>query len=125
MLKYLFFSLLFLTNSEASVLTLEDILSYAKEPTRIAEMIQEEENGLEAKNLANSADNPFIVHNGVTRANSRAISGYQYDVTLSKEFKLGNVQALEQQQTRLNNDYCIDALIVSASGIEWIENITI
>ncbi|MBU1668937.1 TolC family protein [bacterium] len=103
MLKYILTALLFVTYSEASVLTLTDILQHAKEPTLLSKTIEEEQQALEAKNLANSADAPFVLHNGMTRAKSKVLSGYEYDVAISKELKLGNIQGLEQQQNRLNN----------------------
>jgi putative endonuclease len=43
----------------------------------------------------------------------------------SKLQKLNRTIQFYLQQKRLNHDYCIDALIVSDEGIEWIENITI
>lgn len=104
MFKSILIPMFFLTYSEASVLTLTDILQHAKEPTLLFKTITEEQQALEAKNLANSADAPFVLHNGIIRAKSKALSGYEYDVAISKELKLSNIQNLEQQQNRLNNE---------------------
>ena len=57
-------------------------------------------------------------------------SGMTYEsavnnVTRAKLQKLNRTIQTYLQQKRLNGDYCIDALIVSNEGIEWIENITV
>lgn len=57
-------------------------------------------------------------------------SGVTYEsavnnITRSKLQKLTRTLQTYLQQKKLNIDYCIDALIVSDDGIEWIENITL
>ena len=57
-------------------------------------------------------------------------SGVTYEsainnITRTKLQKLTRTIQTYQQQKKLNIDYCIDALIVSDEGIEWIENITL
>ena len=57
-------------------------------------------------------------------------SGVTYEsavnnITRSKLQKLTRTLQTYLQQKKLNCDYCIDALIVSDEGIEWIENITL
>ena len=57
-------------------------------------------------------------------------SGVTYEsavnnITSSKLQKLNRTIQTYLQQKKLNIDYCIDALIVSDEGIEWIENITL
>lgn len=47
------------------------------------------------------------------------------NITPSKLQKLNRTIQTYLQQKRLQCDYCIDALIVSDEGIEWIENITL
>ena len=47
------------------------------------------------------------------------------NITPSKLQKLGRTIQFYLQKKKLNCDYCIDALIVSDEGIEWIENITL
>ncbi|MFZ2890725.1 YraN family protein [Sulfuricurvum sp.] len=47
------------------------------------------------------------------------------NITPSKLQKLGRTIQFYLQKKKLNSDYCIDALIVSDEGIEWIENITL
>lgn len=48
-----------------------------------------------------------------------------YNLSSSKLQKLGRTIQFYLQKKKLNSDYCIDALIVSNEGIEWIENITL
>lgn len=48
-----------------------------------------------------------------------------HNITPAKLAKLGRAIQSYLQQKRLDGDYCIDALIVSDEGIEWIENITL
>jgi len=47
------------------------------------------------------------------------------NITPSKLQKLHRTIQTYLQQKRLNLDYCIDALILSDEGLEWIENITL
>lgn len=47
------------------------------------------------------------------------------NITASKLQKLNRAIQTYLQKKRLNTDYCIDALIVTEGGIEWIENITL
>lgn len=47
------------------------------------------------------------------------------NITRAKLQKLGRAIQTYLQQKRLNGDYCIDALIVTDEGVEWIENITL
>jgi putative endonuclease len=47
------------------------------------------------------------------------------NITPSKLQKLHRTIQTYLQQKRHNLDYCIDAVIVSDEGIEWIENITL
>lgn len=103
-MKKILIPLLFFTYSNASVLTLNELLEHAKEPRLLLQTIEEEQKALEAKNIASNADEPFVLHNGLTRANGKALSGYEYNVGISKELKLSNIQELESQQNRLNNE---------------------
>lgn len=53
---------------------------------------------------------------------------YEQAINNITPFKLQKLNRTIQsylQQKRLACDYCIDALIVSDEGIEWIENITL
>lgn len=47
------------------------------------------------------------------------------NISPAKLQKLNRTIQFYLQQKQLNCDYCIDALIVSNGGIEWIENITL
>lgn len=48
-----------------------------------------------------------------------------YNISPAKLQKLTRTIHFYLQQKRLTCDYCIDALIVSDEGMEWIENITL
>lgn len=48
-----------------------------------------------------------------------------YNITAAKLQKLNRAIQTYLQKKKLTGDYCIDALIVSDEGIEWIENITL
>lgn len=48
-----------------------------------------------------------------------------HNITRSKLQKLTRTLQTYLQQKKLNGDYCIDVVIVSDEGIEWIENITL
>lgn len=48
-----------------------------------------------------------------------------YNLSSSKLQKLNRTIQFYLQKKKLDSDYCIDALIVSDDGIEWIENITL
>lgn len=48
-----------------------------------------------------------------------------YNITPAKLQKLNRTIQTYLQKKRLDGEYCIDALIVSDEGIEWIENITL
>jgi putative endonuclease len=47
------------------------------------------------------------------------------NITPSKLQKLHRTIQTYLQKKRLNLDYCIDVLILSDEGLEWIENITL
>lgn len=48
-----------------------------------------------------------------------------HNITRAKLQKLNRTIQTYLQYKKLNGDYCLDALIVSDEGIEWIENITL
>lgn len=47
------------------------------------------------------------------------------NITPAKLQKLNRTIQFYLQQKHLNGDYCVDALIITDSQIEWIENITL
>jgi len=96
--------LMLLQSSIASVVNLDDILQNAKQPNLLSQAISQEGLALESKNLADTQSDPLIFNQSLSRANSKGISGYEHEVSFSKEFKLGNIQSLEQKQNRLNNE---------------------
>jgi len=48
-----------------------------------------------------------------------------YNITPFKLQKLNRTIQTYLQKKRFTGEYCIDALIISDEGIEWIENITL
>lgn len=66
--------------------------------------ITEQGLALESQNLADTQTDPLTFNQSLARANAIGISGYEHEVSFSKEFKLGNIQSLEQKQNRLNNE---------------------
>lgn len=58
----------------------------------------------------------------------KSAQNYEQAINNITPFKLQKLNRAIQaylQKKRLNLEYCIDALIVSDEGIEWIENITL
>lgn len=58
----------------------------------------------------------------------KSAQSYEQAVNNITPFKLQKLNRTVQtylQKKRLNLEYCIDALILSDEGIEWIENITL
>ncbi len=90
--------------SLASTIGLEQLLENAQQPQQIQKMIEHEFNALESKSLANTQASPLTVNHTLFRSVSSIQSGFEQEVGLSKEFKLGNVQELEQKANRLNNE---------------------
>ena len=103
-MRVLIIGLMLLQSATASVVTLDDILQHAKQSKLLSQAIIEEGLALESKNLADTETDPLTFNHALSRANSKAISGYEHEVSFSKEFKLGNIQSLEQKQNRLNNE---------------------
>lgn len=103
-MRPLIIGLMFLQSATASVLTLDDILQHAQQSKLLSQAITQEGLALESKNLADTQTDPLTFNHALSRANSKAISGYEHEVSFSKEFKLGNIQSLEQKQNRLNNE---------------------
>ncbi|CAA6803859.1 MAG: Unknown protein [uncultured Sulfurovum sp.] len=83
---------------------LNDILDNATQKNLMNQAIEKEGRALASKNLADTQTNPLTYNQSLARANGIGISGYEHEVSLSKEFKLGNIQSLEQKQNRLNNE---------------------
>lgn len=101
-MKYILLTLVLFQTVGA--VTLDEVLESAAQKNLMNQAIEKEGFALESKNLANTQTAPLTFNQSLSRANSVGISGYEHEVSLSKEFKLGNVQALEQKQNRLNNE---------------------
>ncbi len=83
---------------------LEQLLQNAQQPKQIEKMIAHEFNALESKSLASTQASPLTLNHTLFRSVSSLQSGFEQEIGLSKEFKLGNVQALEQKANRLNSE---------------------
>lgn len=103
-MKRLVIGLMLIESVYATTLTLENFLEYAVQPKLIEKAIKEESFARKAKSLADSSEAPLNFENAFSRANSKALSGYEYEVGFSKEIKLGKIQALEQQQSQLETE---------------------
>ena len=86
----------------ANTITLDDLIINAKEPKLIEKALKEEIFAGRAKSQADTADNPFVVNHSLSRISSPSdVSGYGFDIGLSQEIKLGNIQSLEREQRQL------------------------
>ncbi|CAA6809978.1 MAG: Unknown protein [uncultured Sulfurovum sp.] len=103
-MRVLLSTLVLLGTLHAEELTLNEILENTVQKNILTKAISQEGLALEFKNLAQTQTDPLTFNQGLSRANSVGISGYEHEVSLSKEFKLGNIQSLEQKQNRLNNE---------------------
>lgn len=103
-MRLLSISLLLLQCASASVVTLSDLIQNVEQKELLSQRITQEGFALESKNLADTEIDPLTFNQSLSRANGIGISGYQHEISFSKNFKLGNIQGLEQQQNRLNNE---------------------
>ena len=103
-IKTLVFCLLFFKPLTASTVTLNDLLDNAQQPQQIQKAIEASSLALESKNLADTQTTPLTFEHALSRSSSKILSGFEYEFGFSKELKLGNIQKLEQQQIRLNNE---------------------
>lgn len=86
-----------------ATISLDELLSSAKQPQQIEEMIEHQFNANESRTLANIQSGPLTLNHALSRSVSPLQTGYEHEIGLSKEFKLGDVQALEKRANRLNN----------------------
>lgn len=103
-MKVLLSTVLLLSITHAQEVTLHDILQNSEQKELLSQRISQEGLALESKNLADTEIDPLTFNQSLARANGISISGYQHTISVSKNFKLGNIQSLEQQQNRLNNE---------------------
>jgi len=90
--------------SFATTVGLEALLTNAQQAQKISKMIEHEFSALESKSLADTETAPLTLGHRLLRSVSPIQSGFEHEIALSKEFKLGNVQALERKANRLNNE---------------------
>ena len=83
---------------------LEALLENAQQPQQIKQMIEDEFNALESKTLADIQTAPLTFNHALSRSSSPNQSEFEYEIGMSKEFKLGNIQALEEKENRLNHE---------------------
>ena len=90
--------------SSASTITLKKILRSADEHNMLSRSLEQDALSQEAKNLADTASDPFELYGESTKARPKlGKDGYEYAIGISKNIKLGNIQAQEQTMTRLSN----------------------
>lgn len=112
-------TLLIFELSGAREIGLRELVESAKAPKLLLQRVQERTLAVESKSLADIESAPFTLNHAISNVNSKTLSGYEYEFSLSKEFKLGNIQKLEQKQTKLSNEaYTIEAF----KGVVSYEN---
>lgn len=90
--------------AEASTVTLKQLLRSAKEHNMLSKSLQKEALALEAKSMADTASAPFELFGEGTQARPElGDKGYEYAIGISKDIRLGNIQAQERQIANLNN----------------------
>lgn len=99
---------------------LDELLNNSKSAELFSKRIEEKRLELESKNLAQTEDEPITFHHSISRINDngfnrndvRIFNGstslefpkYEQEFSLSKNIKLGDIQKLERNQNRLNNE---------------------
>ncbi len=112
-------TLLLFELSGAREIGLSELVESAKAPKLLLQRVQERTLAVESKSLADIESAPFTLNHATSNVNSKTVSGYEYEFSLSKEFKLGNIQKLEKKQTQLSNEaYTIEAF----KGVVSYEN---
>ena len=103
---YYFILLLVVTYiSEASTMTLKTILESANKHNAISKSLRQDALAMQSRNLANTASDPLVLYGEGTRAHPElGDKGYEYAIGLSKNIKLGNIQAQEEKIARLSNE---------------------
>ena len=103
---YYFILLLVVTYiSEASTMTLKTILESANKHNAISKSLRQDALAMQSRNLANTASDPLVLYGEGTRAHLElGDKGYEYAIGLSKNIKLGNIQAQEEKIARLSNE---------------------
>jgi len=102
-MRYIFIFFLFLSSTNIFATSLSELTAHAKQPQLIQETIDAKELALASKNLAETETAPLIYHQSLSHNRGRDTSGFEYEVSFSKVFKLGNVLALEKRENSLKN----------------------
>jgi len=90
--------------SEASTVTLKTILNAANKHNAISKSLKQDALSMQSKNLADTASDPLVLYGEGTRAHPElGDKGYEYAISISKNIKLGNIQAQEKNIARLSN----------------------
>ena len=102
-MKKIVISLALLSTLHLGAVTLDEIVAHGKQPQLIKKTIDAEQLALESGNLAQTETAPLTYNQSLSQNEGAGESGLEYEVSFSKEFKLGNILELEQQQNKLNN----------------------
>ena len=84
-------------------ITLDDIIANAKQPRLLEKALDAEELALESSSLANRETAPLVYNQSLSQNQGAGESGVEYEISFSKEFKLGNISSLEYKANQLNN----------------------
>ena len=88
----------------AEVVGLENLLENATQPKQIEAMIEHQFNASGFKSLANTQTAPLRFDPSIAHSQTPTRNGFEYDVSFSKEFQLGDIQKLEQRSDRLESE---------------------
>jgi hypothetical protein len=89
----------------ASSITLKNILRSSDKHSTLSRSLAQDALAQEEKNLADTSLDPVELYGERTRARPElGGDGYEYAIGISKNIKLGNIQAQEQKMTRLSNE---------------------
>ncbi len=95
---------LLLTTGHTSSITLDKILRSSDAHNSLSDTLKYNALALESKNLADTASDPFELYGQGSRARPDLDPyGYEYAIGVSKNIKLGNIQAQERNIARLSN----------------------
>jgi hypothetical protein len=96
-------TLLFTQLSFSEVVGLHELLENAQQPKQIKRIIKSEFEAMESQNLADIEEKPFVLNHSVSRFGGPINFDFEYEIAVSKEFKLGEIKELEREASRLNN----------------------
>ena len=89
----------------ASTVTLKNILRSSDKHNALSRSLAQHALAQEEKNLADTSSDPFELYGaGAIARPELGNDGYEYAVGISRNIKLGSIQAQEQRMTRLSNE---------------------